>query len=137
MVILMQNWRRRVPVLLAATDTRISRAVCAGYDLSFASQMIAAPKTSREQLLKTWNSSVMSYGQLDDGQSRADAGSVIPGVLTVLDLPDLASRPPTERPLLVCGARNLQHSRSMEHRRAWQKIFPEKSRSRFRPRTNR
>ena len=94
--------------------------------------MIAAPKTSREQLLKTWNSSVMSYGQLDDGQSRADAGSVIPGVLTVFGSagPGFACERAT---LLVCGARNLQHSRSMEHRRAWQKIFPEKSRSRFRP----
>ena len=79
-----------LPVLLASTaDGRISRAVSAGYDLSFASQMIGARKTSREQLLKTWNSSAMSQGKLDDGENHADAGSVIPGVLNVLDLPDL------------------------------------------------
>ena len=109
-----------LPVLIASTaDGRISRAVTAGYDLSFASQMIAGRKVSREQLLKTWNSGVMGHGMLDDGENHADAGSVIPGVLNVLDLPDLADVR-TDRPLLVCGARNLKQPGSAEHRRAWQ-----------------
>jgi hypothetical protein len=53
-------------------------------------------------------------------------------VLNVFDLPDVAGLL-TDRPVLVCGARNLQHGGSTEHRRAWQKSLPEKSRSWFRP----
>jgi pimeloyl-ACP methyl ester carboxylesterase len=122
-----------LPVLLtAATDDRITRAVSAGYDLSFTSQMIGAPKTSREQLLRTWNSSLMSHGKLDDGENHADAGSVIPGVLSVLDLPDLAGLR-GERPLLVCGARNLRHSGSKNYRLAWQGKLSERNRRWFRP----
>jgi pimeloyl-ACP methyl ester carboxylesterase len=122
-----------LPVLLASTaDNRISRVVSAGYDLSFASQMIEARKTSREQLLKTWNSSAMSQGKLDDGDNYADAGSVIPGVRNVLDLPDLAELR-AERPLLVCGARNLHQTGAKEYRRAWQKKLSEKTLSWFRP----
>jgi dienelactone hydrolase len=122
-----------LPVLLAATaDPRISRAVTAVYDLSFTSQMIAGRKTSREQLLKTWNSSVMGQGKLDDGENHADAGSVIPGVLKILDLPDLAELH-GDRPLLVCGARNLQQAGSAEHRRAWEKKMSGTTRSWFRP----
>lgn len=122
-----------LPVLLAAaTDRRISRTVTAGYDLSFMSQMIGAPKIPREQLLKVWNSSVMRQGMLDDGENQADAGSVIPGVLNVLDLPDLADLR-AGQPLLVCGARNLQHPGSAEHRTAWQAKLSERNRSWFRP----
>ena len=122
-----------LPVLLASTvDGRISRAVSVGYDLSYSSQMIGARKASREQLLKTWNSSVMSQGILDDGENHADAGSVLPGVLNVLDLPDFADLR-TERPLLVCGARNLQQPGSAEYRRAWQSKLSQNTRSWFRP----
>ena len=122
-----------LPVLLAAaTDGRISRMVATGYDLSFMSQMIGAPKTSREQLLKIWNSSVMRQGKLDDGQNQADTGSVIPGVLNVLDLPDLAVLR-AGQPLLICGARNLQHPGSAEHRKAWKAKLLGKDRSWFRP----
>jgi dienelactone hydrolase len=122
-----------LPVLLAAAaDERIRRAVSAGYYVSFASQMISAPKTSRAELLRTWNSSVMSHGKLDDGENQADAGSVIPGVLHVLDLPDL-SELQGDRPLLVCAARNLRQPGSNEHRRAWQAKLQGKTRSWFRP----
>jgi len=119
-----------LPVLLASTaDTRISRAVSAGYDLSFASQMIAGRNTSREQLLKTWNSGVMANGKLDDGEHQADAGSVIPGVLNVFDLPEFAGMR-SDRPLLVCGARNM---RSPEQQRAWETEMSRDTRSWFRP----
>jgi hypothetical protein len=122
-----------LPVLLASTaDERITRAVSAGYDLSFASQMIGARSTSREQLLKTWNSSAMREGKLDDGENYADAGSVVPGVLNVFDLPGLADLR-TDRPLLVCGARNLRHPGSSVARRAWQTTLPDQTRSWFRP----
>jgi hypothetical protein len=122
-----------LPVLLAAaTDARISRTVTAGYDLSFLSQMIEAPKMPREQLLKVWNSSLMRQGKLDDGVNHADAGSVIPGVLNVLDVSDLAELR-IGQPLLVCGARNLRHPGSAAQRRAWKANLSEKSRSWFRP----
>jgi hypothetical protein len=122
-----------LPVLLASTaDPRFRRVVSAGYDLSFTSQMIGARKTSREQLLKTWNSSVMSQGKLDDGENHADAGSVIPGVLNVLDLADLPELR-ADRALLICGARNLQQPGIVEHRRAWQTKLSDKSGSWFRP----
>jgi hypothetical protein len=122
-----------LPVLLASTaDPRFRRVVSAGYDLSFTSQMIGARKTSREQLLKTWNSSVMSQGKLDDGENHAGAGSVIPGVLNVLDLADLPELR-ADRALLICGARNLQQPGIVEHRRAWQTKLSDKSGSWFRP----
>lgn len=122
-----------LPVLLAAaTDRRINRAASCGYDLSFASQIIGGRKTSREQLLRTWNSSVMAHGKLDDGENQADAGSVIPGVLNVLDLADLGGMR-GDHSLLVCGARNLNQAGSKEHRRAWQEKLSEHNRRWFRP----
>jgi dienelactone hydrolase len=122
-----------LPALLAAaSDERIRWVASAGYDLSFASQMIAGPNTTREQLLKTWNSSVMNNGRLDDGENHADAGSVIPGVLRVMDLPDFAGLL-RDRRLLVCGARNLKHPRSADHRRRWQAASSQGNLSWFRP----
>lgn len=122
-----------LPVLLAAaTDTRLSRIVTAGYDLSFTTQMIGAPKFSRDQLLKVWNSSVMRQGTVNDGQSHADIGSVIPGILNVLDLPDLADLRPRQ-PRLVCGARNLKHSAAARYRDVWKAKLSKATRSWFRP----
>jgi hypothetical protein len=74
----------------------------------------------------------MNQGKLDDGQNQADAGSVIPGVLNVLDLPDLVDMQ-ENRPMLVCAARNLKQPGTTEHRRAWQGKLSGQTRSWFRP----
>lgn len=122
-----------LPVLLAAvTDRRIRGAVSAGYDLSFRSQVIGGRKTSREELLKTWNSSVMAHGKLEDGENEADTGAVIPGVLKMLDLADFAEMR-GDRSLLVCAARNRQQAGSKEARRVWQEKLSENNRRWFRP----
>jgi hypothetical protein len=124
-----------LPALLAAaSDARIKRVACAGYDLSFSSQMIAGPETSREQLLKTWNSGVMNNGRVDDGRNRADTGSVIPGVLREMDLPDFSDLL-RDRRLLFSGARNLKHPSSPEYRRRWQAGSSPDNRNWFRPDT--
>ncbi len=95
-----------LPVLLAAAaDNRIRRVACGDYFSSFASQMTAAPASSREELLRIWNASAMDWGVLDNGTFRVDLGSVIPSVLLTADIPEIASLIAPRR-LLYCQIRD-------------------------------
>jgi hypothetical protein len=121
-----------LPVLLAASvDRRIARIACGGYDLSFSSQMIPAPGQKPQDYLKIWNSSVMNNGRLNDGKSDADAGSVIPGILRILDLPDFAEIL-RDRLLLYAAARNT-NAESSAVEALWQRNSTEANRKWFLP----
>jgi hypothetical protein len=121
-----------LPVLLAAAvDRRFSRIACAGFDLSFSTQMIPERGDSPADVLRLWNSSVMNNGRLNDGRSDADSGSVIPGVIKMMDLADLPDLL-RDRSLLFAAARNIG-SGSAEHRRAWQRNLAGSSRRWFVP----
>lgn len=120
-----------LPVLLAATaDPRIAHVACAGYDLSFTSQMIPAPGKTPKDILRIWNSGVMNNGRLNDGERDADAGSVVPGILRVMDLADFAA-PLAGRRVLFAGARNA--GGASEYRRAWERNSSEENRRWFLP----
>jgi hypothetical protein len=110
-----------LPVMLAASvDRRIARVACAGFDLGFRSEMIeAAGKTPRE-VLRIWNSSVMNYGRLNDGASEADCGSVVPGILRVMDVPDFAALL-GDRRLLFAAARNAGPA-AARSRAEWERL---------------
>jgi hypothetical protein len=80
--------------------------------------MIPAPGETPRDVLKIWNSSVMNNGRINDGKSDADTGSVVPGILQVMDLPDFAQIL-RNRPLLYSAARNVGDQAST-YRSAWQ-----------------
>ena len=81
-----------LPVLLAAAaDKRISRVVASDYLSSFLSAMVTAKAASRPEYLKIWNSMAMNWGKIEGAGLRVDLGTVLPGVLEIGDLPDLAA----------------------------------------------
>jgi cephalosporin-C deacetylase-like acetyl esterase len=95
-----------LPALLAAADdARIKRLTCVGFYNSFASQVSAARASSREEMLRTWYSSGMDWGRLDNGSFRVDLGSVVPSILLTADIPDVASLI-APRKLLYCETRD-------------------------------
>ena len=92
-----------LPALLAAADDpRVRGVACAGLVNSFVAQISAATAGSRLEALRKWNSSAMTWGRLDNGLFQVDLGSVIPSVLLVADIPDIASLVAPRR-LLYCG----------------------------------
>jgi hypothetical protein len=111
----------------------IATSPCTAAELSLRrAYWIISPRSAAGILSARQTGSRAAQGKLDDGENHVDAGSVIPGVLNVPDLPALAGLR-TERPLLVCGARNLQNGGSVEYRRQWQNNLRGKTRSWFRP----
>lgn len=78
-------------LLAAAADQRIRQVAVTEYFTSFVAQMCAQKVSSREELIKLWNSSAMQWGRLDAAQYRVDLGNVIPGILNTVDLPELVS----------------------------------------------
>jgi hypothetical protein len=77
-----------LPALLAAAvDARIGRVALSGYVHSFISQMVARP-AEKLSLPMQWNDPQLD-GIIASEAYRTDFGSVIPGALQVLDIPDL------------------------------------------------
>ena len=94
-----------LPILLAAAyDPRIGRVAVSKYFRSFISQMAARPAT-RVTLPMQWNDPQLN-GIINTGDYDIDFGSVIPGVLQVMDVPDLLHLI-APRKLLFCAPRDL------------------------------
>ena len=89
-------------LLATADDSRIAGVACGGFVNSFASQISAAKWGSRQEALRTWNSSAMRWGRLDNGEFTVDLGAVIPSSLLEADVPDIASLV-SPRKLLFAG----------------------------------
>jgi cephalosporin-C deacetylase-like acetyl esterase len=109
-------------LLAAADDPRIKAVACAGFYNSFLSQMVAAKVSSRAELVRVWNSSAMTWGQLDAADFKADLGSVIPSVLLTADLPEIASLV-FPRKLLYCQIRDGKRLESREYQTRFKQVL--------------
>ena len=93
-----------LPALLAAAvDARIGRVAVSGYVHSFISQMVARP-AEKLSLPMQWNDPQLD-GIIASEAYRTDFGSVIPGALQVLDIPDLI-RLVAPRQVLFCASKD-------------------------------
>ncbi len=92
-------------LVATADDRRIKQLACAGYQSSFVSQLAPAKVSSRTELVRVWNSSAMKWGRLDNGNFQLDLGSVVPSLLLIADIPDIASLIYPRR-LLYCQERD-------------------------------
>jgi hypothetical protein len=98
-----------LPALLAAaTDTRIRALAVAGYFHSFVSQMKTMSPPATGTLRNSWNDAQLD-GRLKTPDYPVDLGSVIPSVLEMADIADIAALV-APRTMLFCQARDNRAS---------------------------
>jgi cephalosporin-C deacetylase-like acetyl esterase len=92
-----------VPAVIATvTDSRIRRVALVRYFHSFVSQMRAKIPPPKQEMADAWNDAQLR-GRLNTGDFEVDLGSVVPSILDIADLPDIAALV-APRPLLFCQA---------------------------------
>lgn len=95
-----------LPTLLAAaTDARIRSVAVAGYFHSFVSQMRAMASQAKD-MRNDWNDAQLT-GRLHTPDYEVDFGSVIPRVLSVVDVPDILALV-APRKVLFCQAQDAR-----------------------------